>query len=147
MDNYQRMAVYSNKEVTSRYLTKNNVYEVNRNKKHVWLQKLCLKLMKKLGCSKPEYAERVSYSSIEIKNDDFYNYVMRQIHEVRRNAYDVDFILIGHKQYKEFMVGDDFRRENPTYSKDLIIQGHEVRLVNWMEGVIVVPKKEKQNEQ
>lgn len=134
--NYDRVATtYELKEA----------FEFRKDLKHHWLQKLCIKVLKKLGayCLK----ENISYVRhvIDVDNMAKRVWVSRRA-VIEHLARDPGTLLIGSADYAELM-GSPEMRSMMAFSGSFAVDGRngptlcgmKVVVVPWMSGMLPVP--------
>lgn len=131
-------------------------YQLRPERKHVWIQKACIWVLKKLEC----YAirEDITLKHITIDLDKVFDLVIKQQYELcGKYLLEAERILIGYDEYAKFTEESLVKQPisfdtNPFYLSEyeLIddeyvlvprrINGLKVTLVPWMKGVLVLPK-------
>lgn len=129
-------------------------FSFNPNRKHHWLQKICLKILAKLGCQRIDTSEVIEYR--DLQSDDLLDLIHQSINSVRGSyGSDRDELvvcvgygewtnLIASPQYSglfypvHYMTGPFFQYDG--ISKNISPFGVQVAVIPWMTGVVVVPR-------
>lgn len=129
-----------------------DAFELREDRPALWLQRICLYVLRKLGCFACTKTFSVERHHVGKNGKRF----MDALWDQRRNVYDYldrepSRLLIGSQDFDELMqsrelsqeyfgfhaqynVGNDARR-SPT------IMGLEVEVVPWMRGILVMPDR------
>lgn len=117
------------------------VFALRADKKHLWLQKLCIAILKKLGCY---WVDQTStYTRVPIDGRTFMERLYKQRSELFRyfNG-EARTLLVGAEDYRELMCSDEifhafeFRAAVATMRT---IMNMEVKVIPWMRGIVVMP--------
>ena len=117
-------------------------FQVRKDKKHVWLQKVCAWIMRKLRAF--QIAEHVTIERHVINGDKFMEAVFKQRSELMRHFNrSAKSILIGSEDYASLM------REGVAENQAFAFQSHyrdgrqliglNVHVLPYMRGIVVVP--------
>ena len=129
-------------------VTDNNAFAVREDRPHVWLQKVCCWVLRKLGAYRVDTQTKIEYRTIDA--DTFMGRVAKQHASVfellNRRPKE---LLIGAQDYAELM--HEANTHFPfSFSASYVvgergvaqIMGLKVRVIPWMRGVLVVPPDE-----
>ena len=117
------------------------VYEVRKDRPHVWLQRACAWVLEKLGAKYEQSREMVERRRIRPSS------VIEQIYLQRREVLETlgcggETLIIGGNDYGQLMREPsinqylEFRAE---YNMGRQIMGLKVIVVPWMSGMVVIP--------
>lgn len=130
--------------------THHDVYKLRPDRKYVWLQKLCIRILKKLGANWIE--DRMTFERIQIDSSKFMKNLFDQVAEIQREFNQKPkTILIGSEDYHKLM-GDKelyqmlrFEAEYHTSRRNErgeyvgTVNGLSVQVIPWMQGILVLP--------
>lgn len=123
-------------------VVREDIFCLRKDRKYLWLQKLAIGILRRLGCQWTE--QTVTYERVEINPDKFMDRLYTQRKEVFKfwNR-ECGTLLIGSEDYRELMGSPDIR-QMLTFRAELRrfpeqIYGLEVKVVPWMRGVLVMP--------
>lgn len=141
-------------ELVTQSLPSPDKFEFKAGKKYHWLQKICFKILDRIGCRSLETTTTVVYKDIQAK--DLLDLVLKSIDAVyySTNERREDLVVcIGNQEWSElisnpymathnwfsyscgpFRAYDGFNRECSPF-------GVQVAVIPWMQGVVVVPRK------
>lgn len=126
-------------------VTDNNAFAVREDRPHVWLQKVCCWVLRKLGAYRIDTQTKIEYRTIDA--DTF----MDRIAEQRASVFELlncqpKELLIGAQDYAELMHEADipfpfsFSASYAVGERGVAqIMGLKVRVIPWMRGVLVLP--------
>lgn len=117
-------------------------FSINTSRKHLWLQKACIWVLRKLGCNHFSTHETIRYYKMDVKS------VVRAIsaqygHLMQHYDHKPTIIYMGKDQYEEFISGPEVRGRM-SFDNSLNgmfpfqYNGMKIVLVTWMDGVILV---------
>lgn len=137
------------------YLT--DQFQLRTDKKHVWLQKACIWILKKLEAYAVKTDVIIKRNTIDTKN--LFELVLKQQYELYgRYLLTAERVLMGYDEYSKFMEGEitrdftftapehyyrDYRRKEDG-SMELVpvkVMGLRCTLIPWMKGILVLPKE------
>lgn len=115
-------------------------YQLRRDRSAVWLQRLCVWVLRKLGAHAVVEVEDVT--PVEFYSDDLISALNRQRQEVSGR--------FGHKPARLVIGAEDFRRlmntpeihqyvQINTQYRGHTVLGLRVEIVPWMRGMVVLP--------
>lgn len=138
----QHIHVYRHKITTLR-IQQDDAFTFRKDRKHHWLQRACLSILKKLGCYAHMETEKVERIPIDAR--DFMQGLFEQKEEIAEHFYEEgNALLVGPDQYREIMR----LMSSPEWMSFGIRVGREVRpeimgltvyVVPWMSGYLVLP--------
>lgn len=142
---------YTKDKPTGVYLDKKDTFKAGKSKKHVWLQRLCFRILAKLEAY-DTYPE-IKYETITIDKKGFIERFLAQQQALIRDfgvGYNERFkLLIGARDYQELMGSPDIRQMltfvtegDIRSSRGRQIMSMEVTIVPWMTGTVVLPRGE-----
>jgi hypothetical protein len=123
-----------------RYLLRADIFKLNKERRAVWLQKLCFFILRKLGCA--WYEPITEYHAVDFKTRSF----VERLRAQHRELYDY-----VHRNGQRLIIGSaDFDRlmETKTDGYFLFKIGADgkwsvfsltVEVVPWMQGMVVLP--------
>ncbi len=123
------------------YLPRDDAFSFNPKRPAKWLQRVCLAILRRLGCYDMEAIQR--YERHVIDGDTFMDRALKQ-HEWMARVLEREpkTILLGPDEYNELMARADetnFAFEFDTrYGKDGHFYGMQVRVIPWMSGFLVM---------
>lgn len=130
--------------------THQDVYQLRADRKHVWLQKLCFRILNKLGANWIEDRTEVNY--VQIDSSKFMRNIFTQIKEIQSEfQHKPKTILIGSEDYHKLMDDKDFHamfRFEAEYHTSRrtqfgeyvgTVDGLSVQVIPWMQGILVLP--------
>lgn len=122
-------------------------YQINKNGKFVWLQKLCWKLLKKYG--KPDFIQQYSIKCVDLEFKKVIDLIMQNIDAVHQiEQLECKYIVIGHNKLKELM-SDDISRHYFSFQiprnaelnhQQRMFLGMRIILCPWIDGVFCLPE-------
>lgn len=119
------------------------------DKRHKWLQRLCIKVLRKLKCQ--YYEDHITYKTLTVDSEKF----MDKLFEQRECLLEWDrlpqTLFIGNSTYYELM--NVVKKDQSLHAEFTFaaayhvggktirpqIMGLEVRVVPWMQGMLAVP--------
>lgn len=123
-----------------RFVPREGVYALRKDRKHLWLQRLAIWVLKKLGAEWIE--ESIAYKRIAIDARTFMERLYKQREELFRHfGRDGTTLLIGATDYEEMMGTSGIRQMlsfNAECRRNSEIMGLEVKVIPWMRGVVVI---------
>lgn len=131
---------------TYQILYKKAKFEFQKEKGWHWLQKLCIKILAKIGAFSQE--EILLTENVVVDCGSFRDNIQKQLAEAAmRFDFEPSTLVIGSKTYHDFMketykdgIFFDFGIELKAYRGGIpILFGLDVLVVPWMEGMIVMP--------
>ena len=130
------MYVHVKEKITPTVLQ--DTYAFNKAKKYHWLQRLCLAVLKRLGC----YAvtKTVTHDRVRVDKNVLVDHIFRQRTDMSEYMSKGGYVLIGAEDFAELMktmcvdspIQFDLHRP--------YIAGMRIIVLPWMRGTIVVPK-------
>ena len=131
--------------------THDNVYQFRKDRKHHWLQNLCLRILKKLDARYIEQMTDIKCDTVRINTGDFLKNLLEQRREIEREFNRRPTrVLIGSEDFDEVMNTKTMRNmlQFPTTYKFNVDDGYgrvvgqvmdlNVEVIPWMRGVIVL---------
>lgn len=127
-----------------------DVFAINPKKKALWLQKVCVWVLKKLECQ--WWDEKTEFTRHAIDANSFAENLYKQ--KAALFSYfneDSQTLLIGSEDYSQLMACPEihqsfqFRTEFKRGFKDgsggfqVVVYGLNVKVVPWMRGMVVMP--------
>lgn len=132
-------------------------FQFRADRPHAWLQRLCIRILKKLGCY-AHVSREVCTKRIDPDIQPIIDYLHRQRVSVIRmlDRYDEPLhILIGSSEWQEVCAQTDLHAQYFSYAGELRVGGGRfgrgqligmtVHVIPWMTGAIVVPTLEPQS--
>lgn len=139
-------------ETKNRYVE--SQFQLRQDKKHIWLQKAAIWVLKKLQCF------AIHYDVVTVKNvinaDDFVQAFWKQHEELMRTYhYRGKRILIGYEEFQQMhgfpvnhplslAVNYQWFEIQPTREKPYNMHrtqcGLEITVIPWMKGILVLPE-------
>lgn len=121
-----------------------DVFAVNQHRKAVWLQKICIWILRKLGCEWTEITTK--YRRVAISPSSFMQELCRQRAEIiSRFDGDPAVLLIGAEDFEKMMNTEEFGRLfsfTGEYLLDRRIFGLSVHVVPYMRGMVVLDSRD-----
>ena len=126
-------------------VTDNSAFSIREDRPHLWLQKACCWVLKKLGAYRVDRQTKIEYRTIDA--DNFMTLIAKQHSAVfallnRRPS----TLLIGAQDYAGLMhetVSAHLFSFDAAYMRgehgNITVLGLRVRVIPWMRGVLVVP--------
>lgn len=131
-------------ESHSEFYEYDDQFSFNEKGKHLWLQKICFHILKKLKCN--AIGEKLKVSYIEFEPNTVLDYIFNQRREILKHVDDTDCEIFCGAEYFRKLRMEDHHHTLMTFRADSAshqIFGMDVTIVPWIEGVVVVPKKRK----
>jgi hypothetical protein len=135
------------KETTQSFLVP-EAYKFDQTKKYPWLQKLCLRILQKLGCQ--HYESRIVVEEVSINTRDFLDAFFEQ-HKCLDFCYRYQpkHLLIGVRDFQNLQAIPGINRlltfdaSTKLYSSDegYFFYDLKVTIVPWMDGWVLLPKE------
>lgn len=121
---------------------KNDSYAFRADRPHKWLQRLCCRIMQKLGAY--DMGEKVTYTRHTIDPDVFMERIFRQAYHLEAHFNrKPKRILVGAEDFERIMNCSEIRQSfmfNASYNYGReIICGLQVEVIPWMRGILVMP--------
>ena len=122
------------------------LFQLCKHKKHVWLQRIAIGILGKLGCNAS--IERASYRRQVFSPNDFISGILEQHREVLGLIPRVGKckILIGAVDFEEATGAESVRsmlsfdcEARIGQGSHVSIRGMRVTVIPWMKGVLVMP--------
>ena len=120
-----------------------DVFAFNKNRKHHWLQKLCISILNKLGCH--WYESIVETKRITIEDDTILNLVLKARYSyIRECRQEMKYLIVGDYEHAKLMhecyvqFGYPLAAINEEGFKRCIDM--QVILVPWFHGVLLLPE-------
>lgn len=130
-------------------------FELREDRPHVWLQKIAVWILRKLGCF-AVYTDKICVKKA-LDTGDFANQLIRQQNEIMRDYhYNGMRLLVGYEEFQKlngFHVGHPLSfscqyiwqevEQDFDKHKDIVrrtANGLEVTVIPWMKGFLVIPK-------
>jgi hypothetical protein len=120
--------------------TLKTAYAVNEKRRAVWLQRFCCWVLGKLGAFY-DYQE-ITAVRHRFDSDTFMERIFKNETVVREFNCEPKELLIGPEQFSELMGSPEIHNYltfQTTYHKGRKILGLTVRVIPWMDGILVVP--------
>lgn len=119
-------------------------YAFDKNKKFHWLQRLCIKVLDKIGA---RYMESFKTLRFEAKPDAIMDKIVAQIDMAHMMQQTPVRVFVGSKNWPEIASRQEFWRymEMPAmtaqvgFKREYRVLGLDVTIVPWMDGVLVLP--------
>jgi hypothetical protein len=128
-----------------------DTYSFNQNKRFKWLQRLCIRILNKLGCQR--YVMQSTFETVTVDFDNIVELVLKQSYAIecvtgRRCKY----LVLGRKQMIEldlavpeghmlFQFPHDYKAR--IYLGSMIFAGLKVVIVPWFDGILCLPELER----
>lgn len=131
------------------YFENKDTYKFDSSKKYLWLQKVCIKILAKLGCHGESFHEIVKTHVINKSN------LIEKLNEANRLICSKNktptTLLIGPEEFAELMQQDPIHNllkfdikypcmENKNGVTDRYMMGMRVVIVPWMKGILPLTK-------
>lgn len=117
-------------------------FELREDRPALFLQKICIWILRKLGCY--YIKETVSVSRHILDARTFMERLYKQKGEIFKLLNrEPTMVLIGARDYHELMSGPEFTQVfafSAEYMKDRRIMGLTVKVIPWMRGILVMPE-------
>jgi len=117
-------------------------YRLNPSGKHLWLQRLCIKLLEKLGCAVGGWEKYVEVRTVNISP---LIEVIRGMMDNTRAAYrkDMKYAVVGRDVMAQLSMEDAFwMMPMSKVSDDPKIYGLRLVTIPWMSGIVLLPDLE-----
>lgn len=115
-------------------------YQLRRDRSAVWLQRLCVWVLRKLGAHAVVQVEDVI--PVEFYSDDLIRALRMQCREISgRFGHKPVRLVMGAEDFKQIMHTPEIQqyvRVNTQYGGDRIL-GLSIEIVPWMRGMVVLP--------
>lgn len=135
------------------FLVKPNMFPFRNDRPHAWLQRLCIRILRKLGCYALKNIE-VETKRIDRDIDPIIEYLHRQkfsVLNVLDRFEDVPLhLLIGSKEWHKVCRQTELHPQYFSYAGELSVCGGRygrgqligmtVHVIPWMTGALVVPR-------
>lgn len=132
------------KPIYNYYLSK-TVYEFKKDKKYHWLQKLCIKILDKLGCQKQEC--KIDIEHIIVDKIDLLEKLFTCSNVLRREGKQPEMLLIGAEDFEKLTNAPRVRdslvfdlQYSQHYGSKMEILGMKIVVVPWMHGILPITK-------
>lgn len=125
---------------TQRHFVREDVYALRKDRKHLWLQKLAIYVLERLGCYWIDHT--ISVTRVRIDGKTFAERLHKQRRELFRHFNrDAKTLLIGAEDYQELMGSPEIHQmlsfqASVGYGRE--IMGLEVKVIPWMRGAVIV---------
>lgn len=123
---------------------RHDAFTLRKDRGHVWLQKLAIYILKKLGCELVE--DRIEVKRISVDGRTFGERIAKQRSELMRHFNErAHTLLIGAEDYEQLMCTPEiyqsltFRADNAFRFGRGEVMGLQVKVVPWMRGMVVMP--------
>ncbi|MGZ3235767.1 MAG: hypothetical protein ACXU8A_00155 [Burkholderiaceae bacterium] len=143
--NYYREVEFVSLREKNVSFVRNDVFALNKHKKHYWLQKICIRILERLDCQWQD--TKVETTRIRIDPEEFMNKLYAQKAELfKQFNKDGTKLLIGAQDYEELMCSPQIHQilsfnarayKDNDYGRQ--IMGLEVTVIPWMRGILVMP--------
>lgn len=117
-----------------------DAYELRKDRPHLWLQKLCCFVMRKLEAF--HISETMTFTKHVIDTDLFMDRIITQKHYLFSLKKHPTLLLIGSEDFAKLMCSPEVRESMyfmTEYMDHNTIHGLKVQIVPWMRGILVMP--------
>lgn len=136
------VTMYEMQEESKTYKDR-DVYSFRDKGKAPWLQKLCFKVLRRLGCDNAIYYEK-SVKRVAITPKTITENLYRQHRTILQRAHDLQGVIyMGPEEFRTLAgetMGESVMRVTVPYNVDGQFYGLDIITVPWMKGILVAPK-------
>jgi hypothetical protein len=128
-------------ELITTVVSLNNAYTLRKDKRFIWLQKLCLWILQKVG-AEYQYGH-TTFKYHEIDTRQFVEKIVGEIYAVKQHYHiQPTKILIGTRDFQELMGRGEmhgvytFNTSYPDGQRQML--GLNVQIIPWMRGILIL---------